>query len=140
MRIHTDDPQRARQAVEEALKVLPGVEATVRLHGSRSRRGAINLTLTGSDGRTGYRVNSGTQGPGYRGAASWDEWGVVLAFIFDADPDAFVKGVYAGADDFHDRTADRFEALALPPDSHPRHVWTSGSPRFCKKCSAEWWT
>jgi len=140
MRIHTDDPQRARQAVEEALKVLPGVEATIRLHGSRSRRGAINLTLTGSDGRTGYRTYTGTQGEGYRGAASWDEWGVVLAFIFDAAPDAFVKGGYAGADDFHDRTAGRFEALALPPDSHPRHGWTSGSPRFCKKCSAEWWT
>lgn len=139
MRIHTNDPQSARQAVQDALKVLPGVDATVSLHRSRSRRGAVNLTLTGSDGRTGHRVNSGVRGAGWQGAASWDEWGVVLAFIFNVDPDAFVKGVYADADDFHDRTADRFEALALPSDSHPRHVWEYGNPRTCKKCTAEWW-
>lgn len=139
MRIHTDEPQGARQAVQEALKVLPGVDATVSLHRSRSRRGAVNLTLTGSDGRTGRRVNSGAHGAGREGAASWDEWGVVLAFIFDADPGAYVKNVYADVYDFHGRTADRFKDRALPSDSHPRHVWEPGNPRTCKKCTAGWW-
>lgn len=139
MRIHTDNPQSARQAVQDALKVLPGVEATVRLHGSRKRAGAINLTLTGGDGRLGYRTNTGTHGAGYQGAASWDEWGVVLAFIFDVDPQAYVKNVYADAEEFHDRTADRFAGKGLPEDTHARHAWTYGNPRTCKKCTAEWW-
>lgn len=46
-------------------------------------------------------------------AAAWDQWGVLLSAVFSHDPSAYAGGVkhpyYAGAEDFHHKTGDRFK-------------------------------
>src|SRR5690606_42006219 len=85
MRIHTDKTNEVRAAIWRATGALPGVYAEVSEHGSRSRAGALELRLTGNSGR--YR-NTGRWGADWEKSATWDEWGVVLAAVFAADPHA----------------------------------------------------
>lgn len=53
-------------------------------------------------------------------AASWDQWGVLLSNILHVDPEAFIGGVkysyYAGSDDFHRKTGDRFKRVSTIED------------------------
>ncbi len=153
MRIHTDKMTAVRQHIYQATGALPGVYAEVSEHGSRSRRGALELRLTGNGTR---RPNSGRWGAepyGGEYAATWDEWGVVIAAVYAADPDAIwgsaKRPVYAGADDFHWQTGERFAHVALilevgdyvllmPEDTHAVHMWdyVAQGTRECRKCSA----
>jgi len=138
MRIHTNKPNEVRQAIYDATRKLPGVYATTASHGSRSHAGAIELSMEGN----GYAKNTGQYGAGYEIGATWDEWGVVFAAIFDADPDAVAgsvkRPVYAGGDDYRRKTQYRFDADGLPEDTHRRHAWELAGPlvQYCKKCSA----
>lgn len=76
------------------------------LHGSRSRDHAFEVKL-GSDIKIkgdGRRwTNSGTYGKGGNYAATYDEWGWLIAEIFEQDPEA-IFGNYDGRDDFHRQT------------------------------------
>lgn len=150
MRIHTDKVNEVRYAIWQATGALPGVYAVLDWHGSRSRKGALELKMTGNAGR--YR-NSGKWGSDGEEAATWDEWGIVLAAVFAADPDAICgsakRPVYAGADDFHWQTGERFAHVGvalktenlgplLPEDTHALHRWnyeTFGTIK-CGKCTA----
>ena len=75
-------------------------------HGSRSRARAFEIHL-GSDIKIkgdGRRwTNSGSRGAGGTYAATYDEWGWLIAAIFEADPNA-TFGQYKGRDDFHNQT------------------------------------
>lgn len=138
MRIHTDKVAEVASAIyNTTFNSLTGVYANIRRHGSRSRDGAVELRLEGN----GYARNTGQYGAdGYEQGATWDEWGVVLAAIFDTDPNAFAGSakypVYAGAGHFHAITCNRFTPEGLPGDTHKRHNWRGGYPRTCTKCSA----
>lgn len=68
---------------------------------SRSHARAIELVLTGN-ARGMSRVAPGEH------AASWEQWGHVLSFLFDRDPDMRVTGAYDGEQDFHTKTRGRF--------------------------------
>lgn len=145
MRIHTDKAAEVRYAINAATRELPGVyHGPMSEHGSRSRKGALELSLTGNSGR--YR-NTGKWGADGEKSATWDEWGVVLAAVYAADPEAICgtakRPVYAGADDFHWQTGERFAHVGpgnytLPEDTHEVHMWdyVAQGTRECRKCSA----
>lgn len=145
MKIHTDLPGSVEVAIYEAAHRLPGVYADTVGVGSRSRKGALILGLEGN----GSRRNTGKYGASDEHAATWDEWGVVLAAVFATDPNAFAGSksypVYHDADHFHWATANRFlRGRILPIDTHPRHLWEyegrcvvgTFDAYDCRKCSA----
>lgn len=133
MRIHSDTLTSLN--VYEAARIARA-EVEVTSHGSRSRNHAFNVTLTGESKR---RPNSGKRGAGDDYAATWDQWGVFLAMLFALDP-TMVTPYYADADEFHERTSDRFDVpFFWPADTHGDHTFRfAGTPReqACTKCSA----
>lgn len=143
MRIHTNDPDAVLDTIHGTTRKMHGVSANITKHGSRSRTGAIELKLTGTSNR---RVNAGTARNIDRFnlpyAATYDEWGVVLAAIFEADPDAFAGSaknpVYRDFDHFHYATGARFDSGGLPEDTHQDHRWEFVAPGefACGSCSA----
>lgn len=83
--------------------------------GSRSRQRAFRFYLSGSTGRPGNQRDEQ--------AATWDEWGIFFAELFDADPAAHcTKNSYLSAEHFHWVTGDRFRTLT-PLLQHNRHKW-----------------
>lgn len=119
MRIHTDtltasDLQAAAQ--------LAGVTLSYSNHGSRSHRGAVDVTLSGSSGRMPNTGNRGAASYGSSPAATWDEWGIFLGELFRRDPDAVAPRVYFSGEHFRWATGARFDTLT-PADQHKRHRW-----------------
>lgn len=121
MRIHTDlHAYDVGQIVRDA---KCGAWANVLTdHGTRTaKRGAVELQLAGTSNRPNA---SNTEN-----AATWDEWGIVLAAIFEADPTAIMgsakRPVYADRDDYHWKTGDRFRSLTSSSDDlyHANHYW-----------------
>lgn len=139
MRIHSN--YLTMSDITQATKDLPGVDAYVHQHGSRTHANAFEVRLTGN----GYPRNTGTHGADfYEIGATWDEWGTFLARLFNLDANALCGTVkypiYKDGYDFHRKTMDRFESLDLPGDTHKRHTWEyllAGGFWACKKCSAE---
>jgi hypothetical protein len=78
-------------------------------------------------------------------AATWDEWGALLGWLFNLDPDMTCT-YYKDADFFHTQTDGRFRAGVIPADTHAQHRWSydfanskpwSGNRiNTCTKCSA----
>lgn len=132
MRIHTNNLDAVLDAIHATTRKMHGVSPDITEHGSRSRKGAIELHLTGT---SPYRPNRSHEEWEY--AATYDEWGVVLGEIFETDPDARCV-YYEDAEDFHWKTGGRFSAGTLPEDTHPRHKWEFVSPREfgCTTCTA----
>lgn len=101
-------------------------------HGSRFHPRAFEVILTGSSTRN--------QNGGEFKAATWDEWGTFLGYLFDRDPGAKAS-FYSSGEHFHWATADRF-LDGFPPDPHPQHRWEFfGSfdryhEHVCAGCSA----
>jgi hypothetical protein len=86
-------------------------------HGSQSRTKAFKFQLTGSSAFRSQWGNNGLQ------AATWDEWGIFLAHLFDVDPDAHTgKYSYLSSAHYHWVTGDRFRTLT-PSQQHKRHKW-----------------
>jgi hypothetical protein len=120
------------------------VDVTITEHGSRSRDHAFNVKLEGESRR---RPNGGASGAGSGYAATWDQWGVFLAFIFDVDPRTKCWA-YANVWDFDAKTRYRFSPDGndraegsdfWPNDAHGDHRFEfAGVPRqqSCTKCSA----
>ena len=135
MRIHSDvlTPELVEKATHA--RGMKGVAASVSVHGSGSHKGALEVKLTGTSSR---RPNPGTgvgNSDGY--AATWDEWGMFLAYLFEKDPKATAT-YYEDADDFHWKTCGRFKGLTAPYQ-HPNHKWEySDIPREfnCTSCDA----
>lgn len=115
--------------------------ATASQHGSRARQRAFEVSLEGN----GHLKNSGHYGAAADQGATWDEWGVIIARLFYLDPHAFwgsaKRPTYAGAEDFHELTGDRFRSLEIPSDTHKRHRWDPAGDRHysCHTCSATHW-
>ena len=115
MRIHTN---LCRGMIDIAAKAAGVRFERCTLHGSRSRDHAFDVTLSGNSGR---RASFGRD---YE-AASWDQWGIFLGFIFENDPDA-VCWAYKDAEDFHWKTGDRFRTLLNSKDAKRFHKWGLG--------------
>lgn len=139
MRLHSDKITEAD--IHAATRNLPGVYATVTAHGSRSRQQAFEVRLEGN----GSHRNSGRYGSDtYSQAATWDEWGAVMGYLYGIDPHAVwgpseKNAAYNGVNDFDFRTGDRFDASGtLPSDTHKRHNWEYVPVReaYCTRCSA----
>lgn len=140
MRLHTDSLTR-EDLLSAARHARVGLAYTE--HGSRKRDHAFEVTLTGESKRRPNSGNYGADNNDY--AATWDQWGVFFAWLFDVDP-AMVAGsakrpTYDGRDDYHDKTYGRFGWTGRtglkdywPEDSHGDHSWNG---RACRKCSAQ---
>jgi len=126
MRLHSRTLTAAHLQEARRAAGLNAWDLTYTEHGSRACGHAFEVSLTGTSPR---RPNSGKYGAtGDDHAATWDEWGMFLAYLYRVD-DAMVCGsakhsVYADADDFHWRTAGRFEHLT-PDQQHRAHRWDS---------------
>lgn len=139
MRIHTNAQATALFHAATA----SGTSLRVTGHGSRTHDRSFDVHLTGSSNRRAMSPPK-PHGASDDYAATWDEWGVFLAHVFAADPDArcgrsVKRPEYADAVDFHNRTFGRFGSLALPDDTHQQHRWTSDGDwvQRCTKCSAQ---
>lgn len=137
MRIHTNKPEAVASAIMEAVRDLPGVYTTQHsTHRSRSRSAALELRLSGN---SPYMSQGGDRD---EKAATWDEWGVVLAAVFAADESA-TAGEYLNGEHFHWTTGNRFRH-GMPEDTHARHKWEyqgtvvtgAYTVSTCKKCTA----
>ena len=116
MRFHSD--HHHERTVLDALRVT-GLHAegvyfdTLSVHGSRSRARAFEIKLradTGADrfGQTRRARNTGRYGAdSYDVAATYDEWGILIAELLRVDEDA-VFGPYKGRDDFDTQTNYEF--------------------------------
>lgn len=125
MRIHT-----ALTRADIAAIPLPAGVAFhhLREHGSRSRPRAFEVVLTGSSnygGQWGHQDYA---------AATWDEWGVFLGYLFEWDPLARIAGVYADAADFHWQTGHRFVAGRMPLALCKRHRFRPFEP-YVQQCT-----
>lgn len=94
MRIHTD--HLTFQDLWSAAPYPARVEELDRKK-SRKRDHAFEVKLSGS---SPYAAQGGQWK-----AARWDEWGIFLATLFDAEP-TMIAGQYDGRDDFIDQTTD----------------------------------
>lgn len=127
MRIHTDTLtlQDLYVAAEKA-RVWP----TFTEHNSRKRDHAFEVKLTGLSRR---RPNGGNSGAGDDYAATWDQWGVFLGYLYSIDDAMICNGAYVSDADFDYKTAYRFaldysEPIPFPLDHD--HRWKfSGTPR-----------
>jgi len=136
MRIHTKLHESDFDAAAEVAKVdLVGI---VR-HGSRSHDHAFDVHLEGAGTR---RPNGGSSGAGSGYAATWDQWGIFLAALYDQDPDMLCGSksyaTYENRKDFHYQTARRFDR-GWPADYHTNHTWDydrDAEERRCRRCKA----
>lgn len=76
----------------------------VERHGSRSRNHSFDVLLEG-DGTTNKRRRNGEP---EKYAATWNQWGWFLGFLFNIDPD-MKCWAYDGANDFHEKTKGVFK-------------------------------
>lgn len=140
MRIHSDI--LTYFDIFRASRDLPGVYADFSSHGSRSRAAAFEVSLEGN----GSWKNSGRYGAATwdMRAATWDEWGAFLGYLFNLDPDMLCGSspkyaAYDGIPDYRFKTGSRFDSGTLPADTHKRHSWKydTGGRLYCTKCTAE---
>jgi hypothetical protein len=115
MRIHSDTLDLVDMHV--AAKVAGVQIIDLSEHGSRSRVRAFSWTLSGSGSyRSQYR-NSDHK------AATWDEWGIFFAHLFNVDPLAHTgKWPYLSGVHFDWSTGGRYRTLT-PSQQHLRHKW-----------------
>lgn len=128
MRIHGNTLTTAdvRKAAEVARVTLDRFTE----HGSRARVRAFDITLQGESRRH--------QNGGSGKAATWDQWGVFIAALFDADDTVTIPRAYVDRYQFDARTNWRFED-GWPEDAHGDHRFEyAGIPmtQGCNKCSA----
>ena len=136
MKIHTDHLTYAEVHAATNASGMKGVYAECVTRGSRSRKRGLVVHLTGNSGRRPNPGKGGTDRGGY--AATWDEWGMFLNYLFEMDPDAIATGAYEGRDEFLLKTDWRFTDLTAD-EACKTHKWEyAGTPRehICKKCEA----
>lgn len=120
MRIHTDH-LTFNQVINAAMD-MQDVYIDVTRHGSRKRDHAFELSVS-AEPRKGRRPrNSGNRGADEgEAAATWDEWGVIFARLFDIDP-GMTCHAYDGAEHYHWSTGNRFRDPATL-EMHDQHRW-----------------
>lgn len=126
MRIHTE---LSAMHIINIANSVPGVSiAHIKRHGSRKRRVGIEVRLWGTSPRRTMSKD------GY--AATWDEWGVFISKVFEADSDAIV-GDYKTRDMFEEITRWRFDQNFKPIPGHA-HKWNFiYAYNFECKCGAQ---
>jgi hypothetical protein len=131
VRIHSDTLTR-EQLERAADKAGVQVEKAT-AQGSRSRAGSWDVFLTGH-GQTGgqWGNTSGAK------TASWDEWGMFLAALYDEFDPKLSCRPYPVRDRFDTLTCYRFDDLT-PDQACHRHRWQYDGYAYhvCKKCEAE---
>jgi hypothetical protein len=107
-------------------------------HGSRKRDHAFELVLSAEPRKGRRHRNTGSRGANtYEAAAYWDEWGIVLAWLFSVDPKA-TCWAYDDAEDFHHKTGGRFRNVTAL-EIHPHHrfnIYDSATQTQSCKCGA----
>jgi hypothetical protein len=101
MRLHTDNLSAA-----DLRECLPdGVLAHISAHGSRKRDHAFEVTLYVLDKDDLHRRygNSGGYGASDEVAATWDEWGIWMARLYEREPSALI-GWYESPEHFRSVT------------------------------------
>lgn len=130
MKIHSDS--LTETDVWNATKAhgMRGVAAEVTTQGSRSHKRGLTVKLSGTSNRN---QNPGT-GPRYNvdKAATFDEWGMFIDFLFLCDEDAII-GQYKGYEHFKACTMGRYESLTQPYQ-HGTHKWSSSIPGGVSQC------
>jgi hypothetical protein len=129
MRLHTDTITES--TVHDVMRRLTsaghlkGVSAHTAFRGSRKRTRGFDLTLT-AEPRKGRRrfTNSGYDGSSRDTyAATWDEWGLVLAALYEVDEN-LTGDYYADAEHYHWSTGERFDPSDLDRFvAHDNHRW-----------------
>ena len=126
MRIHTDCV--TSRDVHEALAGMHSdVYAEVSTFGSRTRDHALEVRLFAWESEGRRHTNTGRYGAG-DGAATWDEWGVMFARLFAADPNLLCGWAYSGFDHYHVVTGNRFTVEGVQGEPHMLHSWTRKAP------------
>lgn len=114
MKIHSDVLEHEDFfAAKSAAGEMVGFEVTRR--GSRKRSHGFEFSLTGTSSRRPNNQQAWMEWDDY--AATWDEWGMFLAYLFDKDPNATVPGVYENGEDFHWKTNYRFGEDGVTPET-----------------------
>lgn len=125
MQVHTDhltlgDLQDALNVTGLAARgVYLDTERGSSGHRSRRRHHRLDFYLVADDGHGRRWANSGKHGAGTDKAATWLEWGALIAELYHRDPDALVA-YYGGADDFI--AATRRGPGNVKPDEIPATV------------------
>ena len=132
MRIHTSASYADVSAAARAAKA----ELRVTFHKSRTHDRAFEVTLRGDSKRA-----PNVRHPNGEKAATWDQWGIFLAHLFEVDPDTRCGGekrpIYRDADDFYFQTDGRFDE-GVPFDMHGDHRFKYHAlfAQKCTKCTA----
>ena len=134
MRFHTDKITYAD--LYKAAKLADVYIETATLHRSKKREHAFEISLRGNSRRRPNFYNGDGQ---Y--AATWDQWGVFMGYLFDIDKE-MILGRGEDYERFTFRTVGRFdlwwdEPIPFPLD-HDHVFRYDGRPRMqaCKKCGA----
>jgi hypothetical protein len=116
MKLHTDKITRAD--LYNAARYAGVSLNEVTEQGSRSRAGGFQVYLEGSS-------NHQSNGRPHK-AATWDEWGIFMAYLYEIDPVAMWGNKswgYSDVEDFNRKTQDRF-TKGIPYDLHTQHKWS----------------
>lgn len=106
MRIHTNT--LTSSDICKAAELARADIETLTSHGSRSRDHAFDVKLTGLSKR---RPNGGSYGAGDDYAATWDQWGLFLGYLYSLD-DSLMSTYYLTRESFNRETSDRFNVDA----------------------------
>ena len=137
MRIHSDNlnSQDFHNAIHAS--GMTGVHMDVFFStGSRRREVGYEVKLVGTSNRPPMGGSMHDEK-----AATWDEWGMFLAALFDADPDMLAgpsgRPAYDGKGNFHEATGHRYLTLTAA-DQHRNHKWLNDGKggTYCTKCPA----
>lgn len=100
--------------------------------GSQTHKGKVDIVLSGNSRYSGQWGTTDFK------TATWDEWGIFLYHLYQADHD-IIAGPYTSEYLFHVITCDRFKMIAgNETQVHNHHKWTYAAPcEFECKCGAE---
>jgi hypothetical protein len=87
---------------------------------SRKRARRIDFYLVATDAHGRRWANSGTRGAGTDKAATWLEWGALIAELYHRDPDALIS--YHGTLDGFLEGTRRYRPSNVKPDDVPATV------------------
>lgn len=126
MRLHTNVMEKD---LHDAVRQAGANIQKLTVHRSTVRPHAYEVTLSGDGTRW---ANDGQYGRADYKAASWDQWGIVLAFLYERDPAMIVgspgRPTYRDAEHFHAFTTRRYDVgvgIYSPNDDryHGNHTW-----------------
>lgn len=133
MRIHFNLSIHEAIAALGAARTASGVQfERHELHESRSHQLAYDVILSGE---SPYRINSRDFRDGF--AATWDQWGIFLASLFEADP-TIKSWAYGDHMDFHQKTGYRFVTGGVDSTEHPDYRRTAHRFEFAAHGVPTW--